>query len=213
MSRQRIRTGVLEGSSVPCPHCAGAGIVRAVPSVALHVLRAVEEMLSRATRITCSCAHGLMWPSTSSIRSAAICAGWRTVSGSTSRSWPMTAHWLSRLRHRAGRTRDKSPADHRSSVQVDTVLPEDEMDELVEDEVEDEEEEEERASESEQPRRSPDHRREGRQEGRGEPREGRPRGPQRRPVGSSRRRRRRRSALAPQAAQTRWPWRGQARGC
>ena len=28
MSRQRIRTGVLESSSVPCPHCAGAGIVR-----------------------------------------------------------------------------------------------------------------------------------------------------------------------------------------
>jgi ribonuclease E len=45
MSRQRIRTGVLEGSTVPCPHCAGAGIVRAVPSVALHVLRSVEETL------------------------------------------------------------------------------------------------------------------------------------------------------------------------
>jgi ribonuclease E len=26
MSRQRIRTGVLESSSVPCPHCAGAGM-------------------------------------------------------------------------------------------------------------------------------------------------------------------------------------------
>ncbi len=48
MSRQRIRTGVLEGSTVPCPHCAGAGIVRAVPSVALHVLRAVEEMLIKS---------------------------------------------------------------------------------------------------------------------------------------------------------------------
>ncbi|MDF2973351.1 MAG: ribonuclease, partial [Microvirga sp.] len=28
MSRQRIRTGVLESSSIPCPHCAGTGIVR-----------------------------------------------------------------------------------------------------------------------------------------------------------------------------------------
>jgi ribonuclease E len=45
MSRQRIRTGVLEGSTVPCPHCAGAGIVRATPSIALHVMRSVEEML------------------------------------------------------------------------------------------------------------------------------------------------------------------------
>ncbi|WP_406853577.1 Rne/Rng family ribonuclease [Alsobacter sp. KACC 23698] len=48
MSRQRIRTGVLEGSTVPCPHCAGAGIVRATPSIALHVLRAVEEMLIKS---------------------------------------------------------------------------------------------------------------------------------------------------------------------
>ncbi|GGE43798.1 ribonuclease E [Agaricicola taiwanensis] len=47
MSRQRIRTGVLESSSEICPHCAGAGIVRAVPSVALHVLRMVEEFLLR----------------------------------------------------------------------------------------------------------------------------------------------------------------------
>jgi ribonuclease E len=45
MSRQRIRTGVLEGSSVPCPHCAGAGIVRATASIALQVLRAVEDHL------------------------------------------------------------------------------------------------------------------------------------------------------------------------
>ena len=48
MSRQRIRTGVLEGSTVLCPHCAGAGMVRATPSVALHVLRSVEEMLLKS---------------------------------------------------------------------------------------------------------------------------------------------------------------------
>jgi ribonuclease E len=48
MSRQRIRTGVLESSSVPCPHCGGAGHVRATPSVALHILRSVEETLIRS---------------------------------------------------------------------------------------------------------------------------------------------------------------------
>jgi ribonuclease E len=48
MSRQRIRTGVLESSSVPCPHCAGTGTVRATPSVALHVLRSVEETLIKS---------------------------------------------------------------------------------------------------------------------------------------------------------------------
>ena len=42
MSRQRMRSGVLEGSTVICPHCAGTGLVRSVESMALHVLRGVE---------------------------------------------------------------------------------------------------------------------------------------------------------------------------
>jgi ribonuclease E len=45
MSRQRIRSGVVEGSSTLCPHCAGAGRIRSTPSVALHVLRHVEDAL------------------------------------------------------------------------------------------------------------------------------------------------------------------------
>ncbi|MDO8838194.1 MAG: ribonuclease E/G [Parvibaculum sp.] len=42
MSRQRMRSGVLEGSTITCPHCAGTGLVRSVESMALHVLRGVE---------------------------------------------------------------------------------------------------------------------------------------------------------------------------
>ncbi|HEX7775496.1 MAG TPA: ribonuclease E/G, partial [Parvibaculum sp.] len=42
MSRQRMRSGVLEGSTVKCPHCQGVGLVRSVESMALHVLRGVE---------------------------------------------------------------------------------------------------------------------------------------------------------------------------
>ena len=45
MSRQRIRTGVLEGSTVPCPHCAGIGMVRSKSSIALHVMRVLEDAL------------------------------------------------------------------------------------------------------------------------------------------------------------------------
>jgi ribonuclease E len=45
MSRQRIRTGVLESSSIPCPHCAGTGLMRSNSSIALQLLRAVEEAL------------------------------------------------------------------------------------------------------------------------------------------------------------------------
>ena len=47
MSRQRIRTGVLESSVVPCPHCRGTGHVRSVSSLSLQILRAVEDHLLR----------------------------------------------------------------------------------------------------------------------------------------------------------------------
>lgn len=42
MSRQRMRAGIIEGSTVVCPACSGSGFVRSVESTALHVLRAVE---------------------------------------------------------------------------------------------------------------------------------------------------------------------------
>ena len=45
MSRQRIRTGVLESTMDPCPHCHGTGYVRAAASVALLVLRTIEDHL------------------------------------------------------------------------------------------------------------------------------------------------------------------------
>jgi ribonuclease E len=45
MSRQRLRTGMVEGSTQPCQHCNGTGVIRSTESVALMVLRAVEDML------------------------------------------------------------------------------------------------------------------------------------------------------------------------
>ena len=42
MSRQRMRSGVLEGSTEICPHCKGTGFVRSTESTALQVLRAIE---------------------------------------------------------------------------------------------------------------------------------------------------------------------------
>jgi ribonuclease E len=47
MSRQRIRTSVLESSTERCPYCGGSGHVRAVSSLALQVLRALEDQLMR----------------------------------------------------------------------------------------------------------------------------------------------------------------------
>ena len=45
MSRQRLRTGVLEGSTTPCPHCQGTGMIRSTESMALTILRALEDRL------------------------------------------------------------------------------------------------------------------------------------------------------------------------
>jgi ribonuclease E len=45
MSRQRIRSSVLESSTDKCPHCGGSGHVRSVSSVALQLLRSLEETL------------------------------------------------------------------------------------------------------------------------------------------------------------------------
>src|SRR6266571_1929796 len=47
MSRQRIRTSVLESSTEKCPVCGGTGHLRSVSSVALQLLRSLEEMLNK----------------------------------------------------------------------------------------------------------------------------------------------------------------------
>jgi ribonuclease E len=54
MSRQRLRTGVLEASTHVCDHCKGTGFIRSVPSSALYTLRAVEEEMikGRAAELT-----------------------------------------------------------------------------------------------------------------------------------------------------------------
>ena len=49
MSRQRIRASVLESTTQVCPHCAGTGLIRSQSSVALHVLRGIEEFLLKST--------------------------------------------------------------------------------------------------------------------------------------------------------------------
>jgi len=43
MSRQRLRPGMLEASTQPCPHCHGTGLIRSDDSMALSILRQIEE--------------------------------------------------------------------------------------------------------------------------------------------------------------------------
>lgn len=47
MSRQRIRFGVVESSTHKCPTCQGTGLVRSVESLALMVMRNVEDHVLR----------------------------------------------------------------------------------------------------------------------------------------------------------------------
>ncbi|MBE0559947.1 MAG: ribonuclease E/G [Ochrobactrum anthropi] len=50
MSRQRLRASVLESTMQTCPHCGGTGHVRSESSVALLVVRAIEEFLLKDSR-------------------------------------------------------------------------------------------------------------------------------------------------------------------
>ncbi|WP_040753319.1 Rne/Rng family ribonuclease [Wenxinia marina] len=43
MSRQRLRPGMLEATTQPCPHCHGTGLLRSDDNVALSILRQIEE--------------------------------------------------------------------------------------------------------------------------------------------------------------------------
>ncbi|RCL03046.1 MAG: ribonuclease E [Candidatus Tokpelaia sp. JSC189] len=47
MSRQRIRTSVFENTTQPCPHCVGSGYIRSKSSIAIHIIRSIEEYLLR----------------------------------------------------------------------------------------------------------------------------------------------------------------------
>jgi ribonuclease E len=42
MSRQRRRSGIVDGTTQACPTCAGAGVIRSAEMAALRILRAVE---------------------------------------------------------------------------------------------------------------------------------------------------------------------------
>jgi ribonuclease E len=48
MSRQRLHPSLQEASTDICPHCRGSGRIRSVDSTALHVLRLVEEEITKS---------------------------------------------------------------------------------------------------------------------------------------------------------------------
>ncbi|MFC6621647.1 Rne/Rng family ribonuclease [Novosphingobium panipatense] len=54
MSRQRLRTGVLEATTRSCPHCDGTGLVRTASSAGLAALRLIEDEAAKGKGIVIS---------------------------------------------------------------------------------------------------------------------------------------------------------------
>ncbi len=59
MSRQRRRSGIVDGTTRACPTCDGAGVVRSVEMAALRILRSIEEaaVRDRAAEICATTCH------------------------------------------------------------------------------------------------------------------------------------------------------------
>ncbi|KQM19326.1 Rne/Rng family ribonuclease [Novosphingobium sp. Leaf2] len=54
MSRQRLRTGVLEATTRSCPHCDGTGLVRTASSAGLSALRFIEDEAAKGKGVVIS---------------------------------------------------------------------------------------------------------------------------------------------------------------
>jgi len=54
MSRQRLRTGVLEATTRSCPHCDGSGLVRTASSAGLSALRLIEDEAAKGKGVVIS---------------------------------------------------------------------------------------------------------------------------------------------------------------
>ncbi|WP_046865291.1 Rne/Rng family ribonuclease [Microvirga massiliensis] len=147
MSRQRIRTGVLESSTIPCPHCAGTGSIRSTPSVALHILRSVEEMLIRSAshnlvvRTRLEVAFYILNQKRTHLRNLETRFG-VTISVTADESLGGTTTFAVDRGEPAIRVETRAPA---TGVQIDTILP---IDEPYE-ELDSEEDEEDTGSDEE----------------------------------------------------------------
>ncbi|MCG7492664.1 ribonuclease E/G [Thalassobius sp. Cn5-15] len=61
MSRQRLRPGMIEATTQPCPHCHGTGLIRSDDNLALSILRQIEEegTRGRSREVLVKCPVGI----------------------------------------------------------------------------------------------------------------------------------------------------------
>ncbi len=146
MSRQRIRTGVLESSTTPCPHCHGTGMIRSVESVALHVLRSLEDNLLKGAT------HNLIIRTTTEVALYILNQKRRNLSDLEARfavevevhAADMVNGQLYVLERGEPVDREKNPQPVQPTIQPDTIDPideEPEIEEAVEEEATEERQE------------------------------------------------------------------------
>ncbi|WP_332701691.1 Rne/Rng family ribonuclease [Devosia sp.] len=144
MSRQRIRFGVVESSTHKCPICDGTGLVRSVESLALMIMRHIEDHVLRRqgqsinVRVPVEVALYIL----NFKRETLIALEIRNqLSITITADGKMTGHQFAIEK---GEARVMAYADTRVTehVRVDSAVIEDDADDEIVDEVEDEEAEE-----------------------------------------------------------------------
>ncbi|MCW5722855.1 MAG: ribonuclease E/G, partial [Devosia sp.] len=141
MSRQRIRFGVVESSTHKCPVCEGTGLVRSTESLALMIMRHIEDHVMRKqgqsinVRVPTDVALYILNYKRDTLTAL---EARNALSITITADSKLTGHQFSIEK---GETRVASYADQRaaSHVRVDSAIIEDVEDEVEEEEVEAEE--------------------------------------------------------------------------
>jgi len=150
MSRQRIRFGVVESSTHKCPMCDGTGLVRSVESLALMIMRNIEEHVLRRhgqsinVRVPVEVALYLLNFKRETLTTLEIR---NQLSITITADGKMTGHQFAIEK---GDARVVAYAEQRAAehVRVDSAIIEDDADDDIVDDSEDEDTEDKAASES-----------------------------------------------------------------
>lgn len=132
MSRQRIRTGVLESTTVICEHCEGTGYVRSPASISLQVLRGLEDHLAKhsnnnvAVKVRTEVALYILNQKRSNLAELEARFGVQ-VTVEADNSVTMQGFTLEKGERAEARAR---PVDRTALVSVDSIEPVEENDEL-----------------------------------------------------------------------------------
>jgi ribonuclease E len=141
MSRQRIRFGVVESSTHKCPTCQGTGLVRSVESLALMVMRNVEDHVLRkpgmSINVKVPTDVALYILNSKRMTLSALEQKYNLSVNLVADDHVGPSHFaIERGEQRIAEYRDQQNATH---VRVDTAAMDDAVDDAVEDEADEEE--------------------------------------------------------------------------